>query len=290
MEIKLSMSYNTDIGLNSRSHGSEDPSLPSIFNKGTINSSLTSGDPLSSVSFHHPPTGASASTIYSPSSTSINASHHRLGKSSDSGFTSSLHLRSIGGIHLESTSMASVKRGPSVRAPRAAYTGLNGNGYTLGKQRFLLPNSASFDHTDGMTGGLSTWPAPPPSKAASLSPRKPLKRGGMKSKSSIFGKIDERREGSEVDGFSIVPNNDGHDKGTRPKFLIQLEEFLERELSLIRGIGDGPSAARLAVYREAFHYFMEDFRTYKPFLSAVKNGKQMMMVELDVVMVIFSVN
>jgi hypothetical protein len=40
---------------------------------------------------------------------------------------------------------------------------------------------------------------------------------------------------------------------------------------------DGPSASKLQVYREAFSYFMEDFKTYKPLLSAIKNEYELLL-------------
>lgn len=77
----------------------------------------------------------------------------------------------------------------------------------------------------------------------------------------------------------------GHDTICKPRLLIELEQFVEAELAVLGLPGDGnivmasstgtgggePSAARLQVYREAFRHFMDEFRTYKPFLSAVKN-------------------
>lgn len=77
----------------------------------------------------------------------------------------------------------------------------------------------------------------------------------------------------------------GHDTISKPRLLIELEQFIETELAVLGLPGDGnivtasatgagggePSAARLQVYREAFRHFMDEFQTYKPFLSAVKN-------------------
>ncbi len=40
---------------------------------------------------------------------------------------------------------------------------------------------------------------------------------------------------------------------------------------------DGPSASKLQVYREAFAYFMDDFKTYRPLLSAIKNEYELLL-------------
>ena len=37
------------------------------------------------------------------------------------------------------------------------------------------------------------------------------------------------------------------------------------------------SAARLQVFREAFQYVIDDFKTYKPILSAIKNEYDMLL-------------
>lgn len=57
----------------------------------------------------------------------------------------------------------------------------------------------------------------------------------------------------------------------KPTFLKQLQEFVADELALVGCETVGPPCAeRLQVYREAFTFFIEDFRTYKPILSAIK--------------------
>ena len=65
----------------------------------------------------------------------------------------------------------------------------------------------------------------------------------------------------------------------KPRFLKELESFVESELALL-GLqkDDGEaSAARLQVFREAFQYVIDDFKTYKPILSAIKNEYDMLL-------------
>ena len=59
----------------------------------------------------------------------------------------------------------------------------------------------------------------------------------------------------------------------KPKFLKEVEQFIASELRAL-GLSQEPtepSAARLQVFREAFQYVIDDFKTYKPVLSAIKN-------------------
>jgi hypothetical protein len=93
------------------------------------------------------------------------------------------------------------------------------------------------------------------------------------------------RHASSSSSSSSANYGPGHDTICKPRLLMELEQFVEAELAVLGLPGDGnivtasstgagggePSAARLQVYREAFRHFMDEFRTYKPFLSAVKN-------------------
>lgn len=58
----------------------------------------------------------------------------------------------------------------------------------------------------------------------------------------------------------------------KPKFLQELENFLQKEL---RALGcdriNGTSEKRLQAYREVFEYLIDDFKTYKPLLSQIKS-------------------
>lgn len=57
----------------------------------------------------------------------------------------------------------------------------------------------------------------------------------------------------------------------KPKFLEQLESYLSKELRLLGCPPTGPHELRLQAYREVFEYLIEDFKTYKGLLSAIKN-------------------
>ncbi|ELT95990.1 hypothetical protein CAPTEDRAFT_174103 [Capitella teleta] len=63
----------------------------------------------------------------------------------------------------------------------------------------------------------------------------------------------------------------------KPQFLHQLEGFLQKELKAL-GVSDvEPGEVRLQAYREVFEYLIEDFKTYKPLLAAIKNEYEMML-------------
>ncbi|XP_072551524.1 translin-associated factor X-interacting protein 1 isoform X2 [Salminus brasiliensis] len=57
----------------------------------------------------------------------------------------------------------------------------------------------------------------------------------------------------------------------KPRFLEQLECYLKRELTALDPLSPKLQERKLQVYREVFDYFIEDFKTYKPLLCAVKN-------------------
>jgi hypothetical protein len=63
----------------------------------------------------------------------------------------------------------------------------------------------------------------------------------------------------------------------KPKFLEQLETFLQNELRCLRATTVEPSELRLQVYREVFQYLIEDFKTYKPLLASIKNEYEMVL-------------
>ncbi len=112
---------------------------------------------------------------------------------------------------------------------------------------------------------------------------------GMPSGGGGGGGSDFRHDGSASSAMAPPETN------SKPKLLQELEAFVQAELAVLGcdqtailvganarngaggsgesggGGGSEPSAARLQVYREAFRHFMDEFRTYKPFLSAVKN-------------------
>ena len=161
----------------------------------------------------------------------------------------------------------------NIRKPAVAYTGLTGAGYTLSGQtgRFLLPANSVARPQDG-AGTLDVWPAGKSALSASSAANKQERKRHR-----------NRAKGSGSSSGSSIHNNNNnssssggvqHETGSQPKLLQELDQFITSELNVLGidcGSSSEPNAARLQVYREAFRHFMEEFKTYKPFLSSVKN-------------------
>ncbi|XP_045674389.1 translin-associated factor X-interacting protein 1 isoform X1 [Phyllostomus hastatus] len=64
---------------------------------------------------------------------------------------------------------------------------------------------------------------------------------------------------------------------TKPRYLEQLENYLRKELLLLDLSTDSAQELRLQPYREIFDFFIEDFKTYKPLLSSIKNAYEVML-------------
>ncbi|XP_064345124.1 translin-associated factor X-interacting protein 1 isoform X4 [Camelus dromedarius] len=64
---------------------------------------------------------------------------------------------------------------------------------------------------------------------------------------------------------------------TKPRYLEQLENYLRKELLLLDLGTDSAQELRLQPYREIFEFFIEDFKTYKPLLSSIKNAYEVML-------------
>ena len=62
----------------------------------------------------------------------------------------------------------------------------------------------------------------------------------------------------------------------KPRFL-ELESFVESELALLGSKDDGEASAARLRYFGAFQYVIDDFKTYKPILSAIKNEYDMLL-------------
>ncbi|XP_049720010.1 translin-associated factor X-interacting protein 1 isoform X2 [Elephas maximus indicus] len=63
----------------------------------------------------------------------------------------------------------------------------------------------------------------------------------------------------------------------KPRYLEQLENYLRKELLLLDLSTDSAQELRLQPYREIFEFFIEDFKTYKPLLSSIKNAYEVML-------------
>ncbi|XP_063653336.1 translin-associated factor X-interacting protein 1 isoform X7 [Pan troglodytes] len=63
----------------------------------------------------------------------------------------------------------------------------------------------------------------------------------------------------------------------KPRYLEELENYLRKELLLLDLGTDSTQELRLQPYREIFEFFIEDFKTYKPLLSSIKNAYEGML-------------
>uniref|UniRef100_A0A663MRL6 Translin-associated factor X-interacting protein 1 N-terminal domain-containing protein n=1 Tax=Athene cunicularia TaxID=194338 RepID=A0A663MRL6_ATHCN len=57
----------------------------------------------------------------------------------------------------------------------------------------------------------------------------------------------------------------------KPRYLKQLESYLRKELQSLDLTEKSSQELKLQPYREIFESFIEDFKTYKPLLTAIKN-------------------
>nr|XP_044994507.1 translin-associated factor X-interacting protein 1 [Jaculus jaculus] len=86
------------------------------------------------------------------------------------------------------------------------------------------------------------------------------------------------RKPCSEDGRKRVNSWQQHPLGTsKPKYLEQLENYLRKELIMLDLGTDTTQELKLQPYREIFEFFIEDFKTYKPLLSSIKNAYEMML-------------
>lgn len=148
----------------------------------------------------------------------------------------------------------------STISPRAMrkLEGLNGPTYRLNEKHHPLPPpNALKPYVDTKAGVMDTWPAHASGNALSSTT-------AMLSKNKSLVLVNEEDMGKP----QMVP---------KPRFLDQLENFLKKELRALGVIDVQPSDLRLQAHREVFEYLIEDFKTYKPLLSAIKNEYEMML-------------
>ncbi|XP_078257654.1 translin-associated factor X-interacting protein 1 [Rhinoraja longicauda] len=65
----------------------------------------------------------------------------------------------------------------------------------------------------------------------------------------------------------------------KPRFLEKLEDHLRKELQVLDLNVPNAQEVNLQVYREVFEYFIEDLKTYKPLLSAIKNEYEVFLAQ-----------
>lgn len=115
------------------------------------------------------------------------------------------------------------------------------NAYHVSGLKHYLPSKQSLNPgQDTYTGTIETWPA-------------------HASKSVLSAQL---TKGKSTRKIRTPP---------KPKFLSGLEAYAKRELYLLRCEDDEPNELRLQAFREVFEYLIDDFKTYKPLLSQIKN-------------------
>ncbi|XP_019638236.1 PREDICTED: translin-associated factor X-interacting protein 1-like [Branchiostoma belcheri] len=160
--------------------------------------------------------------------------------------------------------------GASDMSPRAmkGYEGLTGPSYQLVStgSKYSLPSPGVLQpYVDTRSGALDAWPAHAAGQTTSSTALVPHAGASVKSYSSRKPVVKEEDTGKGV---------------PKPKFLDQLENFLKKELRALGCPDSGPSELRLQAHREVFEYLIEDFKTYKPLLSSIKNEYETMLAHL----------
>ncbi|XP_045191892.2 translin-associated factor X-interacting protein 1-like [Mercenaria mercenaria] len=137
------------------------------------------------------------------------------------------------------------------------FEGLNGPTYKLGGNVHALPPPKALrPYVDTKTGELDAWPA----HASGYSvPTTSM----MMTKDKSLVLVSDEQMGKP----NMIP---------KPRFLDQLENYLKKELRALDVTEVEPNELRLQAHREVFEYLIEDFKTYKPLLSAIKNEYEMM--------------
>ncbi|NXT54186.1 TXIP1 protein, partial [Pluvianellus socialis] len=72
----------------------------------------------------------------------------------------------------------------------------------------------------------------------------------------------EERQSSNKQALLTIP---------KPRYLEQLESYLKKELQSLDLTKKNSQELKLQPYREIFEFFIDNFKTYKPLLSAIKN-------------------
>ncbi|XP_071958609.1 translin-associated factor X-interacting protein 1-like [Antedon mediterranea] len=126
----------------------------------------------------------------------------------------------------------------------------------LMKHNLPEPNTLK-PYVDIKAGKVDTWPAHATAQATTA-----LTSYNQRQQHNVDGVDDNSPQ------RSIIP---------KPKFLDQLESFLKKELRNLDCSQSGPSELRLQAFREVFEYLIQDFKTYRPLLSAIKNEYEMML-------------
>ncbi|CAF2802402.1 unnamed protein product [Rotaria sp. Silwood2] len=134
--------------------------------------------------------------------------------------------------------------------------------YTVHNTRYALPASNIIRGiSDQQSGEIDSWPA--------------NASGG----SGAFRSLALTNQGRLV---SMGTNLRGKmDTAPKPKFLAIIEDYLYTELKALGVEESTANESRLQVFREVFSAIIDDFKTYKPLLSAIKNEYEIMLTHLN---------
>ncbi|KAK2918197.1 translin-associated factor X-interacting protein 1 isoform X2 [Channa argus] len=91
----------------------------------------------------------------------------------------------------------------------------------------------------------------------------------------------DRKEGKSADAVSVQPSAATKlrwtgssyiyvSPGKKPRLLLQLESYVMKELQRINESEPKCQELKLQVYRNVFVFFIKEFKTYQPILSAIK--------------------
>ncbi|XP_050778347.1 translin-associated factor X-interacting protein 1 isoform X2 [Gopherus flavomarginatus] len=145
---------------------------------------------------------------------------------------------------------------PSPGAPSLPSLETSNDQIQIGSLKHILPKKRkTLAYQFSVGGHLSTWPAYASGQAI-LQSRKPccLPEGRSKKQASL----------------TIA----------KPRYLEELECYLRKELQSLDLTKENTQELKLQPYREIFEFFIEDFKTYKPLLSAIKNEYEVTLAHL----------
>ncbi|XP_030437330.1 translin-associated factor X-interacting protein 1 isoform X2 [Gopherus evgoodei] len=145
---------------------------------------------------------------------------------------------------------------PSPGAPSLPSLETSNYQIQIGSLKHVLPKKRkTLAYQFSVGGHLSTWPAYASGQAI-LQSRKPccLPEGRSKKQASL----------------TIA----------KPRYLEELECYLRKELQSLDLTKENTQELKLQPYREIFEFFIEDFKTYKPLLSAIKNEYEVTLAHL----------
>ncbi|KAK3586266.1 hypothetical protein CHS0354_006958 [Potamilus streckersoni] len=138
------------------------------------------------------------------------------------------------------------------------FEGVSGATYKLGDTVHQLPAPHALrPFVDTKAGEIDTWPAHASGHSVPASSL-------ILTKNKSLVLVNDEAMGKP----RIIP---------KPRFLDQLEIYLKKEIRALGVIEVEPNELRLQAHREVFEYLIEDFKTYKPVLSAIKNEYEMML-------------